>query len=185
MEKKKLFLVGCLLCCLLVLVSKELFITENTRETEISFPSIDIQINEKVFTAEFNREHVMFPLFMYNKMLYYPLTEESKKLLKISEMTSKDTNIIQLEKEDEVVSEYRVETVAFPNNENKERNLTAIISDKNLIMGEEIIASNSMQYPILEYQKVFYMPLTKEFVIDIMKGSYYWNEDGLVIIFGV
>lgn len=76
-------------------------------------PDFTITVNGASFSAKFNQENVMFPLFLYRDMIYYPITGASKKLLNLQEEeTGSEDEIALYQANMPVIRDYIPETIA-------------------------------------------------------------------------
>lgn len=149
----------------------------------IVFPDFTITINGHISTAANNYKTAMFPLFLYHDTLYYPLTAASKNLLNLQEGESTNENEIILFQADEpAIQKYIPETIAAPHPEYSQRELSSVkVSNKVLTINGNLVAAPDMEYPLLEYAFVTYMPITSEFITEQLHGSYDLDEAGLKI----
>lgn len=64
-------------------------------------------------------------------------------------------------------------------------NYNAVRSDYPISVDNQLIENNNEEYPFLEFQDITYMPLTWQFVHDLLKLTIYWDAvNGLNVIGG-
>jgi hypothetical protein len=64
-------------------------------------------------------------------------------------------------------------------------NYNAVRSDYPITIESQLIENNNEEYPFLEFQDITYMPLTWQFVHDVLKLTIYWDAvNGLNVIGG-
>jgi len=171
-----------------LIVSSSLFF-QIFREREVPIqstallPDFKITVNGASFSAKFNQENAMFPLFLYHGMIYYPITGASKKLLNLQEdETGSENKIVLYQANMPIIKDYIPETIAPPHPEYFQRNMSSVtVSNKTLKVNDIMIAAPDMEYPLLEYALVTYMPLTPEFITKQLHGSCYLDSMGLEI----
>ncbi len=183
MRKIKWFGVVAILLCISGLSFLQILPVKETSTQSTCFPDFTITINGSIFSVKHNQENAMFPLFLYHDIVYYPITDASKKLLNLQEVkTNSEDEIVLCQADIPIIEEYIPETIAPPNPENFQRNLSSVIkSNKTLKINGTIIAAPNMDYPLLEYAFITYMPITSELIVKQLHGRYYFDTTGLEI----
>lgn len=186
--KKEVTLCVFLLMFLLIngfmVVSNKLLkdVSDETLSSSVCFPDITITINGAIFTAVNNKEGAMFPLFLYQGVIYYPITNSGENLLNLQRYyeDEKENEIILWQSDEALIKKYIPDTIAPPHPEYFQRNLSSVIvSDKILQINGVVVATPFMNYPLLEYSSITYMPLTEMVVTKQLNGVY--DEDSSAV----
>lgn len=137
--------------------------TENTKEVKVYNKGIYIN-DEKIINA-----HSVYPYFVYNDIIYLPLTVENSKILGYQLLWNEETKTIQISSDGPVsMSNYKE-----PWMKQDWKTLAVEKSQKEVMINGETYTSET--YPIFDFNYISYIPLTHKVVYDFLGWDFYYN----------
>lgn len=138
--------------------------TENNTE-EVKVYNKGIYINgEKIINA-----HSVYPYFVYDDIIYLPLTVENSKILGFKLLWDEEKKTIQLSSAPVTMSNYEEQWI-----KQDWKTLAAQKSEKKLMINDKPYVSET--YPIFDFNHISYIPLTQEVVYDFLGWDLYYNS---------
>jgi hypothetical protein len=132
--------------------------------------------------------HLKYPFVTYKGITYLPLTWDNAVALGIQLIWSQE-NGLRIDKMNTYAQGSGEMRPPFQQDLSAERSLptnyNAVRSDYPITIQNQWIDNSNEEYPFLEFQDITYMPLTWQFVHDLLKLTIYWDAvNGLNVIGG-
>lgn len=125
---------------------------------DLEIVNFNIEINDVLV----EKEKSQFPILMYNEIVYLPMTWQNLQALGLK--VQFESNSVYINKVKEVVAGY--------SNGEENSNFPEVISlalpERKIYINDILLENEKVEYPILEYNGLFYLPMSDEFVEDML-----------------
>lgn len=150
---------------LIIMVFSSISISaEDGKNAKVKYFNKDIVINgEKIVNYQST-----YPYFVYNDIIYFPITWENSKILGFVTKWDTQTQTLEIKKGEVTQTNYKERWVKF----NKSSVLAKVSSVKVVSEGQKV---NTAGYPILDYKNVTYVPLTYSVACQFFGWDMYYD----------
>lgn len=186
-----------------VLLSLLFAVTCSAIDVRVLLPDFPIEINE--FDRNYNVKEE-YPMLVYKNITYLPLTYNNAQLINLRYEWTEEEGLVlsnadsDAPKEfycDQIVLEkgivpipggYKMDADLFTvynlleGNIENSKSLCVSIADEKVTINGTVIDNNSLEYPLLSFRNIVYIPLTYDFVTEYLKGTVSFDvEKGLCV----
>ncbi len=186
-----------------VLLSLLLAIVSSAIDVRVSLPDFPIEINE--FDRNYNVKEE-YPMLVYKNITYFPLTYNNAQLINLNYEWTEEDGLVLSNADSDVPKEFYCEQIVLEkgiipipggyttdadiftvynlleDNKKNNNNLVATVATEKVSFDGMYIDNSSLEYPILSFRNIVYIPLTYDFVTEYLKGTVTFDsENGLFV----